>query len=669
LQHADNPVDWYPWGPEAFAAAEKEDKPIFLSIGYATCHWCHVMEHESFEDSEVAQLMNEAFISIKVDREERPDLDQIYMTVSQLLTGSGGWPLTIIMSPDKKPFFAATYIPKHSRYGRLGMMELIPRVQDLWTQRRDDLEASATKIVEALQRMSAFEGNGEALDQTVLDKAYQQLAESFDTEQGGFAQAPKFPSPHNLLFLLRYWRRSGEEQALFMVEKTLRAMRRGGIFDQVGFGFHRYSTDARWLVPHFEKMLYDQAMLARAYTETYQATGDPFYQQTAEEIFAYVLRDMTSAQGGFYSAEDADSEGEEGKFYLWSYEELKLLTAPRELALLEKSLGVQAEGNYVDEATHRNTGENILHQSEPPSGDEFETLRRRLFEVREQRIHPLKDDKILTNWNGLMIASLAKAGAVFEKADYIHSAEKAAQFILENLRGSEGRLLHRYRAGSAGIQGFADDYAFFIWGLIELYEATFKTRYLESALELNEIFIDQFWDDDSGGGFFLTGDDAVTVLVRQRTQGDGALPSASSVALLNLLRLGRMTANSDYEQRADTIIRQYARQIVRYPTGYTFLLTGLDFVLGPSYEVVIVGARAGEDTLSMIRRLRSVYLPNKVVLFRPTDLNNPPILKLADFVRYQVAIDGRATVYVCQNYACELPTTDPDMMIQLFKNR
>ncbi len=455
LQHADNPVDWYPWGPEAFEKARQEDKPIFLSIGYSTCHWCHVMEHESFEDEEVARLLNQTFVSIKVDREERPDIDQLYMTVAQLMTGGGGWPLNIFMTPDKEPFFAATYIPKENRYGRLGLMELIPRVDELWRTSRQELLSSADRIVAALKQVSESQGSS-LLDASVLDKAYQQLLDSFDKDLGGFGSAPKFPSPHNFYFLLRYWQRSGREEALDMVEKTLQAMRAGGIYDHVGFGFHRYSTDAGWLVPHFEKMLYDQALLTLAYTEVFQATGKSFYQTTAREILSYILRDMQSPEGAFYSAEDADSEGEEGKFYLWSYDELENLLSDRELDHLVRHFGIKPEGNFLDQDGGSSSGLNILHWSRRANEaqEDFEAIRKKLFDYREKRIHPLKDDKILTSWNGLMIAALARAGGAFSEKAYTDAAEKAASFILAQMRDGRGRLLHRFRGGGGGDTGF-----------------------------------------------------------------------------------------------------------------------------------------------------------------------------------------------------------------------
>ena len=667
LQHADNPVDWYPWGPEAFEKARQEDKPIFLSIGYSTCHWCHVMEHESFENEEVARLMNQTFVSIKVDREERPDLDQLYMTVAQLMTGGGGWPLNIFMTPDKKPFFAATYIPKDNLYGRLGMMELIPRVDELWRTNRQELLSSADRIVAALRQVSESQGSN-LLDASVLDKAYQQLLDSFDRDLGGFGNAPKFPTPHNFYFLLRYWQRSGREEALDMVEKTLQAMRAGGIYDHVGFGFHRYSTDAEWLVPHFEKMLYDQALLTLAYTEVFQATGKSFYQTTAREILSYILRDMQSPEGAFYSAEDADSEGEEGKFYLWNYGELENLLNDRELDQLVRNFGLKPEGNFTDQ-DGGSSGLNILHGRRPANEaqEDFQAIRKKLFAYRQKRIHPLKDDKILTSWNGLMIAALARAGGAFSEKAYTDAAEKAASFIMNQMRDGRGRLLHRFRLGEAGIQAFSEDYAFFIWGLIELYEATADIRYLKSALELNRDFIENYWDDEQGG-FYMTADDVGAVLLRQRSIGDGALPAASSVALLNLLRLARFTDNSEYWTFAETIIRRFSDHAERNPRAHTFFLGALDFQLGPGYEIVIAGQTGSRDTEAMLRAVRRRFLPNKILLHRPSEKIEPEILDLADFLRYQEAIDGRATAYICQNYACRLPTNDLESLVDQLEN-
>ncbi len=676
LQHADNPVDWYPWGPEAFDKARKEDKPIFLSIGYSTCHWCHVMGHESFEDLEVARLMNEFFVSVKVDREERPDLDNIYMAVCQMMTGGGGWPLTIIMTPDKKPFFAGTYFPKESRYGRIGMLDLIPRVKELWITKPDEVFKSANQITLALQQISSG-APGEDLGESTLRTAYEQLAQRFDAQYGGFGSAPKFPTPHNLLFLLRYWKRTGNEKALQMVEKTLRALRSGGIYDHVGFGFHRYSTDQLWLVPHFEKMLYDQALLAMAYTEVYQATGKWEYAQTAREIFTYVLRDMTAQTGGYYSAEDAESEGEEGKFYLWTEEEIRQILPAKEADLIIGVFGIEKEGNFHEEASGKQMGRNILHLKkglheiasdlkipEEQLRKRLEDSREKLFAAREKRIHPHKDDKILTDWNGLMIAALAKGARILDEPPYAEIAGQALNFILENMRKPDGRLLHRYRDGEATLPAYVDDYAFLIWGMLELYETTFEVRYLWTALDLNNDLMKNFWDDKAGS-FYFTADDAEKLLVRQKDIYDGAIPSGNSVAALNLLRLGRITANPNFEEKAVKIGRVFSQAIKRLPSGYTQLMLAVDFGVGPSYEVVIVGKAGTKDTKAMIRALRRHFVPNKVVLFRPSEEEFPDIIRLAEYTTYQTSIDDKATAYVCLNYNCKFPTTDKGKMLEL----
>jgi len=678
LQHAYNPVDWYAWGEEAFERARKENKPIFLSIGYSTCHWCHVMEHESFEDADVARLMNDAFISIKVDREERPDLDHVYMTVCQMLTGSGGWPLTIVMTPDKKPFFAATYIPKETRWGRTGMMDLIPRIKTVWQTQYKNVLESSEKIIEALQAMEK-EGPGGDLGRPALDKAYQELAQRFDTKHGGFSESPKFPTPHNLLFLLRYWKRTGDSKALVMVEKTLQEMRLGGVYDQVGFGFHRYSTDKEWLLPHFEKMLYDQAMVAMAYLEAYQATGKEIYWQTAREIFTYVLRDMTSPEDGFYSAEDADSEGVEGKFYVWEEKEIRNILEKEDADLMIRLFNVEKNGNFKEEATGHSTGHNILHlkKSLPDIASELklpvaelekrlESARGKLFEVREKRVHPYKDDKILTDWNGLMIAALARGAQVLGEKTYSEAAENATRFILNNLRNSNRRLLHRYREGEAKIAAHLDDYAFFVWGLIELYEATFETRYLQAALELSEDMLKHFWDDKAGG-FFFTPDDGEQLIVRKKELYDGALPSGNAVAMNNLLRLARFTGRSALDEKASKIDNAFSEQVKQIPSGYTQFLTAVDFGIGPSFEIVIAGPSGGKDTIEMLAALRKTFIPNRVLIFRPSEQKNPDIDAVAGFIKKHKAIDGKATAYVCQDHFCKMPTTEIDEMLKMIK--
>ncbi|MFB0562259.1 MAG: thioredoxin domain-containing protein, partial [Candidatus Lokiarchaeia archaeon] len=675
LQHSYNPVDWNPWGEEAFERAKKEDKPIFLSIGYSTCHWCHVMERESFEDTEVAELMNETFVCIKVDREERPDIDDVYMTVCQVMTGSGGWPLTIIMKPDKKPFFAATYIPKESRFGLIGMKELIPRVKELWEKRRNEVQDSAEQVTTAIKGI-AQERPGEKVGEDILHKCYDNLYEIFDNQYGGFGHGRKFPTPHNLTFLLRYWRRTGDGWALRMVEKTLQSMRLGGIYDHVGFGFHRYSVDNKWLVPHFEKMLYDQAMLVMAYTEAYQATGKEEYAQTAQEILTYVLRDMTAPEGGFYSAEDADSEGEEGKFYLWTEEEIRQILSKEEAETIIKTYNITKEGNFEEEASRKKTGKNILHlkkilpdvisdfKASPQEIKELlENARQKLFLAREKRVHPHKDDKILTDWNGLMIAALAKAAQVLENAEYLNAAERAADFILTRMFDSEGRLYHRYRDGETAIQGFLDDFAFLIYGLIELYEASFEVKYLQNAITLTDEMVKHFWDGENGG-FYFAAAEAENVLVRKKEIYDGAYPSGNSVAMLNLLLLGRLTAKPEYEGKAAQIIHTFSRAVSRSPIGYTQLMGALDFAIGPSYEVVIVGNTQSDDTKTMLKTLGKKFVPNKVVLFVPSEEESPEITNLAEFTKYQSSINNEATAYVCLNYNCKLPTTDIEKMLE-----
>ena len=680
LQHADNPVDWYPWGKDAFEKARKEDKPIFLSIGYSTCHWCHVMEHESFEDAEVARLLNDAFVCVKVDREERPDIDSVYMAACQMLTGSGGWPLTIVMTPDKKPFFAATYIPKTSRFGRLGLIELVPRIRKVWRTQRESVLTSADQITATLRRTTQS-GPGEGPGEETLVRAAQQLAARVDDKLGGFGTAPKFPTPHNLLFLLRHWSRTGDAHALAMAERTLDAMRRGGIYDHVGFGFHRYSTDAEWLVPHFEKMLYDQALLAMAYVEAYQATRNEAYARTAREIFTYVLRDMTSPTGGFYSAEDADSEGSEGKFYLWTAAQVREVLGGEEAELAIQALNIRDGGNYPAHPGGPEPGKNIPHQTRSlaelaaglrvPEGalrKRLEAARQKLFAAREKRVHPHKDDKILTDWNGLMIAALAKGARALGEPRYAEAARRAADFILKTLRTADGRLLHRFRDGHAGLPAHADDYAFLVWGLLELYEATFDVRHLRDAIALNDTMLTHNWDE-RGGALFFTADDGEKLLVRTKEIADGAVPSANSVAMLNLLRLSRITGRPELEAKAAAIARAFAADVARAPAAYTQLMAALDFAVGPSYEVVIVGDLLKPDTQAMVQALRSRFVPSKVALHRPNGRAEPEIARLAPFTKAHAEIDGKATAYVCVNHACKLPQTDVAKMLELLSPR
>lgn len=678
LQHAGNPVDWYPWGDEAFTRAREEDKPVFLSIGYSTCHWCHVMAHESFEHPDVARLMNSLFVNIKVDREERPDIDKIYMTVCQMMTGSGGWPLTIIMTPDKRPFFAATYIPRDTRFGRIGMLELLPQIDRLWKTRRKEVVRTARQIVTALKTLSPGSKKGEPTE-GVLTSAYEHLVTMFDEENGGFGSAPKFPSPQNLMFLLRYWKRSGTEHALSMVEKTLHAMQRGGIYDHIGFGFHRYSVDHRWFLPHFEKMLYDQAMLSFAYTEAYQATGKKEYEKTAREIFSYVTDHMTAPTGGFYSAEDADSEGEEGKFYLWTQTEIEEALDTQEADIIIDLFSLEKDGNFIEEATGIKTGTNILcmQKSLSEAAGDFgmpedelhhiiETACRKLYAVRAKRVHPLKDDKILTDWNGLMIAAFAKGGQVFDDPAYVSAAKNAAGFILKAMRREDGRLLHRYKDNEAAILANIDDYAFFIWGLIELYEATFDVEYLHTALTLNDDLIRYFWDEVNGGLYF-TPADGENHIVRQKEVFEGAIPSGNSVAMWNMIRLGHFTADPELLSMASQTGAAFFSSVEQSPAAYTQFMVALDLAFGPSFEVVIAGKSGSDDTKSMIRALHSTFIPKKVIIFRPTDEEEPDITAIAPFTKDHSSINGKAAAYVCVHDSCKLPTTDITAMLAFFE--
>lgn len=681
LQHAGNPVDWFPWGEEPFEKARAEGKPIFLSIGYSTCHWCHVMERESFEDDEVAALMNEGFIAIKVDREERPDIDEIYMTVTQAMTGRGGWPMTVFLTADKKPFFAGTYFPKTARLGRPGMMELLPRVTHLWANQRQELLSSANDISQRVQQLYDL-GPGSTLDHRTLDYAYRNMTQRFDEEKGGFSDHPKFPTPHNILFLLRYWKRTGDAKALEMAEKTLTEMRRGGIYDHVGFGFHRYSTDRVWLVPHFEKMLYDQALIAVAYTEAYQATRNEEFARTVEEIFTYVLRDMTSPEGGFFSAEDADSEGEEGKFYLWTIAEVEAIVGEEDANIFANTFNLTTAGNFVEPGREHVKGRNIPHvqsneetladyhgMSVEAYREKMEAIRAKLFEAREGRIHPLKDDKILADWNGLMIAALAKAARVLDSERAEDAARRAADFVLTQMRREDGRLYHRYRLGEAGLEPVLEDYAYVTWGLLELYETTFETRWLEEAIALTEITMEQF-ADKKNGGFFKTAEGGEKLLMRPKEGHDGARPSGNSVTAMNLLRVGRITGEPKYEQAADGLLSAFSKKVERTPTSFNQMLCALDFAVGPSFEVVIAGNAEADDTAAMLRALRSEYLPNKVVLFREDGKETEqetPIWKYAAYTEAQHSLEGKATAYVCQNYACKAPTTDPAAMLDTLR--
>ena len=669
LQHADNPVDWYPWGEEAFSAARDLDRPIFLSIGYATCHWCHVMEHESFEDEDVARLMNESFVNVKVDREERPDIDGIYMAVAQMATGHGGWPLTIVMTPDRLPFFSGTYFPRESRFGRPGMLDLVPRIRELWQTRRDDLLTAAHETRDRLQSLAEADRSGRALDADTLSRGFQELELEYDQERGGFGRAPRFPTPHRLLFLLRFWRRTGVDQALEMVVKTLDALRAGGIFDQVGCGFHRYSTDDQWLLPHFEKMLYDQALLVMAYVEAFQATGDASHARVAKQVLEYVLRDMTAPDGGFYSAEDADSEGEEGKFYLWTDEELRQVLGESDADFAALVWEIRPGGNFVDEATGERSGTSIPHLAEPLQAraaelglelseleHRLDSVRERLLEHRSRRIRPLLDDKILTDWNGLMIAALAKAGGALDAPEYVESATRAAAFLWTTMQ-TDGRLLHRYRDGDADIEANLDDYAFFAWAEIELHQVTQDPEHLRRAIVLTDSMLERFHDDASGGLFFSPAG-RPDLIVRQREAYDGAVPSGNSVALSNLLRLARLTAEAKYERAAGEISRAFSRTVGSHPSAFSMFLCGLEMVVDGGQELVIAGDPESEAVTEMLDVAGRGYEPHLVTILRPAGEDARGVTEIAPFlVEFRGEPGAEATAYLCRGLMCERPVT------------
>ncbi|HHY39999.1 MAG TPA: thioredoxin domain-containing protein [Syntrophaceticus sp.] len=628
------------------------------------------MERECFEDEEVAALLNQGFVSIKVDREERPDIDSVYMNVCQAMTGSGGWPLTVFLTPEGHPFFAGTYFPKHSRYGRIGLVELLKTIREKWEENREQLQGLGMEIMGSIAAQMNESYPGEPSPE-LLHGAYRSLEKSFDSVYGGFGGAPKFPTPHHLLFLLRYWKRFQKPRALEMVEKTLLAMYCGGIFDHIGFGFARYSTDRRWLVPHFEKMLYDNALLSLAYLEVYQATGKAFYAGVARDIFTYILRDMTSPEGGFYTAEDADSEGVEGKFYLWTPDEVKEVLGDADGEYFCGLYDITEKGNFE--------GKNILNLlykmhdisldgvMGPEAGERgiylrderVDALRNKLFAAREKRIHPFKDDKVLTSWNGLMIAALARGAWILGEQGYAEAAAKAAHFLLEKLRRDDGRLLARYRDGEAAYPAYLDDYAFLAWGLLELYQATFHVEYLEEAVRLTREMYALFWDHKNGGFYFSADDQGEGLGVRGKEIADLAIPSGNSVAAWNLLHLSRLTGAEDFNDLSYRQLRSFAGAAGRAPHSCTFYLCALDYYLGPAQEIVVAGRMDDQETQKLLDVLRSAYLPQATVILYQEGNEGERIAALAPHAADKKPVGGRAAVYICENYSCRQPVTSP----------
>lgn len=644
LQHAHNPVDWYPWGPEALEKAKQENKVIFLSIGYSTCHWCHVMERESFENEEIAALLNEHFISVKVDREERPDIDHIYMAAVQAMTRSGGWPMSVFLTPDLKPFVGGTYFPPEDRWGRVGMKNLIPRIADLWKTRPHEVIKSAEDLTQLLEPAQSSQSKLPEIN-ALMEKTFYDYRSRYDSVYGGFGEAPKFPSSHNLSFLLFYGKHSKDPASLEMVKHTLIRMAQGGMYDQLGGGFHRYSTDQYWLAPHFEKMLYDQATLARTYIEAYQVTKDPFYQEIARDIFKYVLRDMTHPEGGFYSAEDADSEGEEGKFYVWNPAQIKEVLGEADAKRFNAFYDVTDRGNFEHQ------GMSILHIVQEESPSQFQTMREKLLSARNKRIHPLKDDKILTSWNGLMISALAYGGAAFNEKIYIEKAKNAAEFVLSKLQ-KEGRLIRRYRNGEASFLAYHEDYAYLILGLLDLYEATFEIKWLSEAKRLAKEMLALF--EDPNGGFFYTAKDAEKMIAPTKDYYDGAIPSPNSISAWVLVRLARIFPEDSFEESARKIFLSIVSNMEAHPTAFPWMVMSLAFYESGA-EIVYYSK---ESQSALLHEVQSSYYPAKILIGcrNPKDFS---VLKnaiewLPDFNSFSAS----ETVLLCQKQTCELPASD-----------
>ena len=667
LQHAHNPVAWFAWGEAAFAKSKTEDKPILLSIGYSSCHWCHVMEHESFENEAIARLMNENFVNIKVDKEERPDVDQIYMNFIQLTSGHGGHPMTVFLTPDGVPFFGGTYFPPVRRYNMPSFPEILESVATAYRERREEIETSVVGILGELRRVGLAEKSNLSLSNDQLDAAFRSIAKSYDAVNGGFGSAPKFPAPMTLEFCLKYWARSRDAKALAIVSETCRKMARGGIYDHLAGGFHRYTVDAIWLTPHFEKMLYDNAQLAQIYLHAYQATNDQFFKQIAVETLEYIEREMTDAKGGFYSATDADSEGVEGKFFVWTPAEINEILGAADAPVFCFHYDVSETGNFE--------GHNILNvrqtaeESAGQLGISPETLNqtlergcRLLYQSRAKRVPPFRDEKVLTAWNGLMLRAFADAGAILEKPDFIQTAEKNADFLLTNLLDEDGYLLRSWKDGKAKIRGFVEDYANLADGLTALYEATGELRWLTAAKDLTDKMLAEFWDKEEGG-FFFAGENHEKLIVRSKDYFDNATPSGNSVAADVLLKLAVLTGDESYYNHAAALFRLINGFMRRYPQAFGRALSAFDFYLNSPKAIVVIGIDSDERA-ALLRAVYSRYIPNKVVVV--SEPNNTAAADLIPLLQDRAMIDGRATAYVCENFACQPPvTTDEDLIKQL----
>ncbi len=663
LQHQNNPVDWYPWGPEAIERARFEDRPIFLSIGYSACHWCHVMEHESFENEAIARVLNENFVAIKVDREERPDLDQIYMNAVQMLTGHGGWPMSVFLTPELKPFYGGTYWPPHASRGMPGFDQILAAVADAWQNRRAQALNAAEQLTAELQNLGTVAaGDAAALDVDLLDGAAGQLRSAFDNVYGGFGQAPKFPHPMDLQLLLRVWQRTRQQGPLDMVRLSLDRMATGGIYDHLGGGFARYSVDARWLVPHFEKMLYDNALLAGAYLDAYLVTGEVNYARVLRETLNYVIRDMTNPGGGFYSTEDADSEGHEGLFYTWTPDEIEAVLGEERGATFGRVYDVSDDGNFEGRSILNlpKTLEQcaaILRRDPAELSAELADSREKLFAVREKRVRPGRDDKVIVAWNGLMIDAMARAGAALDTADYRHAAIQAADFILENMRRNDGRLLHTWRAGTAKFDGYLDDYASFANALVSLYELTTNERWIDEAIRLLDTVLARF-ADPVDGSFFYTADDHESLITRTKELTDSSVPSGNAMAATALLRLGQLLGRRDYLDAAEQTLTAALPIMQRAPMATGQTLLALDRYLGPSHELVLVGDFSKQEALDAWGAINRCFLPRCVLAIRDSDhlkLGIPHSTALDGIFAGKESADGRPVLYVCENFACQKP--------------
>jgi uncharacterized protein len=675
LQHAHNPVDWFAWGSEAFERARAENKPIFLSIGYSTCHWCHVMERESFENEKIAELLNRDYISIKVDREERPDVDRIYMTFVQATTGSGGWPMSVWLTPELKPFYGGTYFPPENRWGNPGFASILTQIASAWESDREKIDDSARDVIEQLKKSSKVEGRagGGRIDASVLESGFSVFRRIFDARLGGFGGAPKFPRPSVHNFLLRYYMRTKNQEALDMVLLTLREMAKGGMNDQLGGGFHRYSVDERWFVPHFEKMLYDQGQLVTSYVEAFQITGDAGYAATARRTLDYVLRDMTDPGGGFYSAEDADSvidpghpgEKGEGAFYIWSAEEVRALLP--DSAGFMRRYGVREGGNVEYDPHGEFTGKNILFLADETAaaGAADQDESGILLEVRGKRPRPHLDDKILTAWNGLMISAFALTGAALREPRYAEAARRAAAFLIDHMY-VDGKLLRRYRAGEAAIPAFLDDYALFIQALLDLYEAQFDPRHLQFAIDLTLQMRERF-EDPEHGGFFSSPAGDESLVMRVKDDYDGAEPSGNSVALMNLLRLTQMTNRDEFRQSAARALAAFEQRLSLAPSALPQMMAACEFLLSHPRQIVVAGERNAPDTVALLQVIHTRFMPNRVVLLIDSDETRSRLARDIPEVAAMQPLGERAAAYVCRDYACQLPVSDAAALDELLQ--